>query len=91
MCERTHLVYACGHTVFHSRTSCKPQVESKETPVAEGSVEVFCSEYQEEIEIPEEKDCGSCIQARALVDLEKLKLEALVIVEEVEIEVEVEC
>lgn len=88
MCERTHLVYACGHTVVHSRTSCKTQVESNDASVPDGLVETFCSEYQEEIEIPEEKDCASCVQARELDHLNKLKLEPLILVEEVEIEAE---
>ena len=88
MCERTHLVYACGHTVVHSRTSCKTQTESNDASVPNGLDEEFCSEYQEEIEIPEERDCGSCVQAKELEYFNKLKLEALILVEEIEVEAE---
>ncbi|KAF3145448.1 hypothetical protein TWF594_004385 [Orbilia oligospora] len=88
MCERTHLIYACGHTVIHNRISCKAQAESNDASVPNGLVEEFCSEYQEEIEIPEEKDCGFCVQAKELESLNNLKLQPLILVEEVEVEAE---
>ncbi|KAK6516086.1 hypothetical protein TWF506_005998 [Arthrobotrys conoides] len=88
MCERTHLVYACGHAVVYSRISCKARNESNDISVPNSLAEEFCSEYQEEIEIPEEKDCGPCVQARELEFFNKLKIEPLVLVEEVEIEAE---
>ncbi|EGX45325.1 hypothetical protein AOL_s00170g32 [Orbilia oligospora ATCC 24927] len=88
MCERTHLIYACGHTVIHNRISCKAQAESNDTSVPNGLVEEFCSEYEEEIEIPEEKDCGFCVQAKEQESLNNLKLQPLILVEEVEVEAE---
>ncbi|KAK6357750.1 hypothetical protein TWF718_002058 [Orbilia javanica] len=88
MCERTHLVYACGHKVVYSRTPCKTQAESNNASAPDDLVESFCAEYQEEIEIPEERDCGPCVQARDLEDFNKLKLGPFVLVEEIDVEAE---
>ncbi|KAK6362590.1 hypothetical protein TWF730_000047 [Orbilia blumenaviensis] len=88
MCQRTHFVYACGHTTFHSHISCNAQTGGKEESITGSFSETICSEYQQEIEIPEEKDCEPCVMARNLESFSKLVLGTLIVVEEVEAEAE---